>query len=302
MYQAPIFSILWVGRTTSEHSFWVHVLYFKKQPISPPCCLAFYTEYNIHERDQINSPREQHPVCTEQLLNGSPIHPPQACASNLFWGHHLRECGSNGTITSLWFPTSLLTLSVCDNCQGDFRDMLSLLGTGLWTLRCTSQRSLNACHIMLPLWCGCSAFKLVSRTAFSCFKLAESPSWLADFMPCWGGALWLADSPHPDLLCHLCMPRGLLCGDTMTCWMDASWLAKLQLAQVPLAESCLCNLPSCDFVTHPPPYPLQHAWLLAVDCALDCGRALSLLSMILRICQEAREVFSDWCQSAEGRK
>lgn len=94
--------------------FWVHVLYFKKQLIPPPCCLSFYTEYNIHERAQINSPGEQRPPRTEQLLSASPTHPPRACASNLLWGHRSRERGSNGTITSLGFPVSLLTLSVCD--------------------------------------------------------------------------------------------------------------------------------------------------------------------------------------------
>lgn len=136
-----------------------------------PLAVWLCTLNTIFMRDQINSLGEQRPLCTEQLLSGSPIHPPRACASNLFWGHHFRERRSNGTATSLRFPTSLLTLSVCGNCEGDFRDTLSLLETGLWTILCLSQRSLNICHMVLPLWNGCIAFKLVSRTAFSCFKL-----------------------------------------------------------------------------------------------------------------------------------
>ena len=148
MYQAPIFSILWVGRTTSEHSFRVHVLYFKKQLIPPPCCLAFYTEYNIHERHQINSLREHCPLCAEQLLDGSPSHLPQARASNLFWGNCFRGCGSNGAVTSLQFPTSLLTLSVCDNCAGDLE-----VHSPCWELAC---EPFNACHwghSMSAIWC-----------------------------------------------------------------------------------------------------------------------------------------------------
>lgn len=293
MYRVPIFSILWVGRTTSEHSFWVRVLYFKKQPIPPPCCLAFYIEYNINERDQINSLREQHPLCTEQLPNGSPIHPPLACASNLFWGP-FRECRSNRTTRSLRFPTSLLTLLVCDNYEVDFKAILILLGTGLWTLRCMSQRPLNVCYMVLPLQHSCITFKLASRTAFSCLKLAESPLWLVDFMPCWGGALWLADSPHPDLPCHLCVPRGLQCGDAMIHWINVSWLAKLQLDQVPLAELWLWDTSTT---------PALATCLAARSGLCDrLGRVLSSLSVILKLCQEAWEIFSHWCWSAKGRK
>lgn len=62
----------------------------------------------------------------------------------------------------------------------------------------------------------------------------------------------------------------------------------------------LAELWLCDTIL-PPAKPLQRAWLLAGDRALDCGRALSLLGAILRLCQEAWEVSSDWCQSAEGR-
>lgn len=41
--------------------------------------------------------------------------------------------------------------TICDNCQGDVRERLSLLGTGLRTLRCPSQGPLSVCHVVLPL-------------------------------------------------------------------------------------------------------------------------------------------------------
>lgn len=171
-----------------------------------------------------------------------------------------------------------------------------------WKLACEPFYACHRGHSTSAIWCCLFEMVALHSNWYLELLLAALSSWLADFVPCWGGALWLADSPPPALLCHLCVHRGLLCGDTMTHWIDSSWLAKLQLAQVPLSESWLCNLPSCGFVMHPPPYFLLHVWLLAANTALDCGRALSLLSLTLRLCQEAWEVFSDWCQSAEGKK
>lgn len=280
--------------------FWtlerVHVPYFKKQLIPPPCCLSFYTEYNIHERAQINSPGEQRPLCTEQLLSGSPIHPPQACASNLFWGHYSREWGNNGTITSLRFPTSLLTLSVCDN----FTETFSLLGIGLWTLLCISWRPLNVCMV-LSLWHGGIAFKLLARTTLNYFKHAESPLWLADFMPCWGGALWLADSPHPDLLGHLCMCRSLLCGGTT---IAESVLRDLQSCSLLGCHWQSHDFATCRVVTSWRIRPLLLAVCLAAYSGLSTGLRESTASpqRDFKTLARSLEVCSDWCQRTEGRK
>jgi len=112
----------------SEHPFWVHVLYFKKQLIPPPCCLTLCTECNIHEWDRNDGLREQRPQGPERL---------QGRAPGLPWGDHIRPGGAG---TARWAqpsasPISLLTLSVRGSCEGEFRDTHSLWGTGMWILR-----------------------------------------------------------------------------------------------------------------------------------------------------------------------
>lgn len=114
---------------------------------------------------------------------------------------------------------------------------------------------------------------------------------------------FLASHLAEEVLCDLlaqhthtgCVtPAAWLCGDTVAPRVDAPWL---QLAQVPLAGSWLLNLPSGVFVAQPAPCPCS-IWLLSVAG----GRALALLSRILKLFWEAWEVFENWFQSAEDRK
>lgn len=59
----------------SEHPFWVHVLYFKKQPNPPPCCLTFCTEYNVHEKGPEWRLKAKRPQGPEQLQGRAPSLP-----------------------------------------------------------------------------------------------------------------------------------------------------------------------------------------------------------------------------------
>lgn len=232
----------------SEHPFWVHVLYFKKQPIPPPCCLAFYTEYNIHEGDQADSFREQHPLHTEQLLNGLPGRPGlvvlQTCSEETTSGSAKTTKWARPSSSAVLFYLYQFVATVGVNLK-----IHSLLGAGMWTLRCTLQRPLYICHSVLLPGPAAMAFKLLPRTALSLFRLAESPlcdvltSWLAEQVPCdlqshhiltWcvttacltaccGVTPWLAESMHGDVRgcslhrCHLLSHCFAVCKNLWPC-------------------------------------------------------------------------------------
>lgn len=252
--------------------------------------------YSIHERDQINSLREHHPLCAEQLLDGSPVRPPRTCASSLLWGHHFRECGNNQIVTCLRFPTSLLTPLFCDNCEGDFRDTLSLLVTGLWTLWCHRGHTMSAVRGYL--------FGTLALHSYWYLELLLAALDLWSH-PCDLLTSCRAEEVHCALLTHrirtCCVTSACLAARcVVTPWLDASWLAKLQLPQVPLAEQWLCNLPwLCGTSTNPP---------LAACLAACSGLCASLWESAVspqhdfKALSRSLDVFSDWCRSAEDRK
>lgn len=96
-----------------------------KSSLFHPLAVWLFSLNTIFMRDQIKSLGEQHPLHTQQLLHGSPVHPPWGCASNRFQRHNFRECRSNRGVASLRFPVSLLVLSLCNNRESEFRATIS---------------------------------------------------------------------------------------------------------------------------------------------------------------------------------
>lgn len=144
----------------SEHPFWVHVLYFKKQPIPPPCCLAFYTEYNIHKGDQADSFREQHSwrTAAEWFARPPGLVVLQTCSE---------ETTSGSTKTTEWaLPSGSLVLFYLYQFVVTVEVNLKI-DTRCWELGCepcTSQRPLYICHSVLLPGPAAMAFKLLPRT------------------------------------------------------------------------------------------------------------------------------------------
>lgn len=142
MYQAPIFSILWAGRTTLQSDWHLNTLseYMfctLKSSRFHPLAVWLFTRNTIFIRGTRLTASENNTLSTENSC--WMVH--QAAwpgrASDLFWGDHFREHQNNWMGTSLWLPGSFLPLSVCGNCGGEFKDRHSLLGTGMWTLHIT---------------------------------------------------------------------------------------------------------------------------------------------------------------------
>lgn len=115
------------------NTFFVHVLYFKKQWFPPPCCLALFTECNIHERAD---PQPQRTTPSPHRAAAPWVrHPP----SLGLWlkpvpGTPFGECRTSRGITSLWFLVSLLVPSIYNHSESEFRAGLPWTPPGLWGL------------------------------------------------------------------------------------------------------------------------------------------------------------------------